>query len=115
MGVVVQQKHIVTDDDGHQTEERRKVEAFLVHLGGNLGDDRAFGRKARGVKVLANELGPYVEALIRRYRQQRAEDETFARFIARLSDAELKVFGAKPVFKNLSPAPSIVAEPRAEM
>jgi sulfite reductase (ferredoxin) len=115
MGVVVQQKHIVTDDDGHQTEERRKVEAFLVHLGGNLGDDRAFGRKARGVKVLANELGPYVEALIRRYRQQRTEGETFARFIARLSDAELKIFGAKPVFKNLSPAPSIVAEPRAEM
>ena len=115
MGVVVQQKHVVTDDEGRQVEERRKVEAFLVHLGGNLGDDRAFGRKARGVKVLANELGPYVEALIRRYRQQRNEGETFARFIARLSDAELKVFGAKPAFKNLSPAPSIVAEPRAEM
>jgi sulfite reductase (ferredoxin) len=115
MGVVVQQKHIVTDDEGRQIEERRKVEAFLVHLGGNLGDDRAFGRKARGVKVLANELGPYVEALIKRYRQQRAGGETFARFIARLTDAELKVFGAKPVFKNLSPAPSIVAEPRAEM
>ena len=115
MGVVVQQKHVVTDDEGRQVEERRKVEAFLVHLGGNLGDDRAFGRKARGVKVLANELGPYVEALIRRYRQQRNEGETFARFIARLSDAELKVFGGKPVFKNLSPAPSIIAEPRAEM
>lgn len=115
MGVVVQQKHIVTDDEGRQIEERRKVEAFLVHLGGNLGDDRAFGRKARGVKVLANELGPYVEALIKRYRQQRNDGETFARFIARLTDAELKVFGAKPVFKNLSPAPSIVAEPRAEM
>ena len=115
MGIVVQQKHIVTDDEGRQIEERRKVEGFLVHLGGNLGDDRAFGRKARGVKVLANELGPYVEALIRRYRKLRNEGETFARFIARLTDAELKTFGAKPAFHNLPPAPSIVAEPRAEM
>ena len=115
MGIVVQQKHIVTDDEGRQIEERRKVEAFLVHLGGNLGDDRAFGRKARGVKVLANELGPYVETLIRRYRKLRNEGETFARFIARLTDAELKTFGAKPVFHNLPPAPSIVADPRAEM
>src|SRR5687767_14016181 len=110
MGIVVQQKHIVTDDEGRQIEERRKVEGFLVHLGGNLGDDRAFGRKARGVKVLANELGPYVETLIRRYRKLRNEGETFARFIGCQTDGELKTFGAKPMFHNLSPAPSIVAE-----
>ena len=115
MGIVVQQKHIVTDDEGRQIEERRKVEAFLVHLGGNLGNDRAFGRKAKGVKVLANEVGPYVETLIRRYRQKRGVDETFARFIGRLSDAELKTFAAKPAFANLPPAPAIVAEPRADM
>lgn len=115
MGVVVQQKHMVADDEGRQIEERRKVEAFLVHLGGNLGDDRAFGRKARGVKVLANELGPYVETLIRRYRRMRNDGETFARFVARLSDAELKTFGTKPAFTGLPPAPTIVAEPRAEL
>ena len=72
---------------------------------------RNFGPDGR----IADTLGPYVEALIRRYRQQRSDDETFARFIGRLSDAELKVFGAKPEFRNLPPAPSIVAEPRAEM
>ena len=29
-----------SDHDGNQVEERRKVEAFLVHLGGHLGEDR---------------------------------------------------------------------------
>ena len=115
MGIVLQQKHVVTDTDGNQHEERRKVEGYLVHLGGNLGNDRAFGRKAKGVKVLANELGPYVETLIRRYRQQRDESDTFARFIGRISDAELKAFAAKPPFANLPPAPTIVAEPRSDV
>jgi hypothetical protein len=65
------------------------------------------------VKVLASELGPYVEALIRRYRSRREPGETFARFVARLSNEELQRFGAKPAFIGLPPAPTIVAEPRA--
>jgi sulfite reductase beta subunit-like hemoprotein len=101
------------DHDGNQVEERRKVEAFLVHLGGHLGKDRAFGRKVRGVKVLASELGPYVEALVRRYRAARSDDENFASFVARLTDEEFKAFGAKPRFATRQPAPTIVAEPRA--
>jgi len=113
MGCIVTEKTWVPDHDGNQVEERRKVEAFLVHLGGHLGAERAFGKKVRGVKVLASEVGPYVETLIRRYRKLRAPNETFASFIARLSPQELTEFGAKPSFANLPPAPAIVAEPRA--
>ncbi len=113
MGCVVTEKIYVVDHDGNQVPTKRKVEAFLVHLGGHLGEGRAFGRKARGVKVLANELGPYVETLIRRYQKQRADGENFAAFIARLSDEELTAFGAKPTFTGLPPAPTIIAEPRA--
>jgi len=113
MGCVVTQKVFVLDHEGNQVEERRKVEAFLVHLGGHLGKDRAFGRKVKGVKVLASELGPYVETLVRRYRRARANDETFASFVARLSDAEFLAFGKKPHFATAAPAPAIMAEPRA--
>ena len=113
MGCLVSEKTWVADHDGNQVEERRKVEAFLVHLGGHLGDQRSFGRKVRGVKLLASETGPYVETLIRRYRQKRAENETFAAFIGRLSDQEFLEFSRKPDFVGLPPAPTIVAEPRA--
>jgi sulfite reductase (ferredoxin) len=94
------------------TEKGRKVEAFLVHLGGHLGDRRSFGRKVKGVKVLGNEVGPYVETLIRRYRNGRAADDTFASFVDGLDEAELKQFAAKPDFVGLPPAPGVIAEPR---
>jgi sulfite reductase (ferredoxin) len=113
MGCIVTEKTWVPDHDGNQVEERRKTEAFLVHLGGHLGKDRSFGRKVKGVKVLASETGPYVETLIRRYRSQRDADETFAAFINRLTDQEFLVFTRKPQFIGLPPAPTIIAEPRA--
>ncbi|MEA2432904.1 MAG: hypothetical protein QOG54_361 [Actinomycetota bacterium] len=113
MGCIVSEKIFVLDNDGNQVPERRKVEAFLVHLGGHLGQNHAFGKKVRGVKVLASEMGPYVETLIRRFRKLRKPDETFAEFVARLSPEEFLEFGAKPVFANLPPAPSVIAEPRA--
>jgi sulfite reductase (ferredoxin) len=113
MGCVVGEKITVIDHDGQPTTERRKIEAFLVHLGGQLGDERAFGRKVRGVKVPASELGPYVETLIRRYRAQKNDGETFAGFIARLSDEDLQRFGSKPTFVGAPPAPTVIAEPRA--
>lgn len=112
MGCQINQTVWVTDHEGEQIEERRKVEAFLVHLGGHLGEDRAFGRKVRGVKVPASEIGPYVETLILRFRSQRREGENFASFIARLDAEELKRFGAKPKFPQAPPAPTVVAEAR---
>jgi sulfite reductase (ferredoxin) len=113
MGCLVTERIHVTDHDGNQVEERRKVEAFLVHLGGRLGGDRAFGRKVSGLKVGAHELGPYVESLIKRYRRGRREGESFAAFVARLSPEELKTFAAKPPMALATPAPGAIAEPRA--
>ncbi|HVF53348.1 MAG TPA: nitrite/sulfite reductase [Actinomycetota bacterium] len=113
MGCQVNQTVFVVDHDGEQIEERRKVEAFLVHLGGHLGDERTFGRKVKGVKVLGSELGPYVETLIRRYRTGRAEGEGFSAYVNRLDPKAFIAFAAKPVFEGLPPAPSAIAEPRA--
>jgi sulfite reductase (ferredoxin) len=113
MGCQVSERAHATDGTGREIEVRRKVEAFLVHLGGHLGSDRSFGRKVRGVKILGNELGPYVETIIERYRRARSDDDTFVTFVNRLSDSELSEFGAKPHFVGLPPAPSILAEARA--
>ena len=52
-------------------------------------EDGAFGRKVRGLKVTAAALPDYVERLARRFQEQRTEDETFAQWTARASEADL--------------------------
>ncbi|MCP2260851.1 sulfite reductase (ferredoxin) [Streptoalloteichus tenebrarius] len=75
---------IVTDADGNQ------VEGFQVHLGGGLGLDAGFGRKLRGLKVTAEELPDYVERVVRRFADQRAEGERFAQWVARAEEDDLR-------------------------
>jgi sulfite reductase (ferredoxin) len=69
-----------------------KSDAFLVHLGGTVGDDAAFGRKVKGVKIYAEDAADYVEALLRRYRARRMDDDTFTSFVNRLDPDELVRF-----------------------
>ena len=73
-----------------------KSDAFLVHLGGTMGADAAFGRKVRGVKIYAEHAADYVELLLRRYEQQRAEGDTFSSFVNALDADELARFAAPP-------------------
>jgi sulfite reductase (ferredoxin) len=113
MGCLVTDTVHVMDHDGNQVAEKRKTESFLVHLGGHLGEGRTFGRKVRGLKVPAPELGPYVETLIRRYRQQVSNGTGFSSFVNSLSDAELAAFAAKPEFPGAPPPTQVIAEPRA--
>ncbi|HEY0638621.1 MAG TPA: nitrite/sulfite reductase [Pseudonocardiaceae bacterium] len=75
---------IVTGPGGAQ------VEGFQVHLGGGLGADAGFGRKLRGHKVTAAELGDYVERVVRRFAEQREPGERFARWTARAAEADLR-------------------------
>ncbi len=72
-----------------------KSDAFLVHLGGTMGEGAAFGRKVKGVKIYAEDTADYVEALLRRYRSRRADDDTFSTFVDRL-DADALVRFATP-------------------
>ncbi|MEY9895286.1 sulfite reductase (ferredoxin) [Catenulispora sp. MAP5-51] len=83
---------LVLDENGEQ------VEGYQVHLGGHLGaqtkdpedvGDGAFGRKVRGLKVTAAGLPDYVERVARRFQEQRHEDETFAQWTVRASEADL--------------------------
>jgi sulfite reductase (ferredoxin) len=76
-----------------------KSDAFLVHLGGTVGEasdgegGASFGRKVRGVRVFAEDSADYVETLVRRYRARRgAEGPSFTEFVGGLNDDELTVF-----------------------
>jgi sulfite reductase (ferredoxin) len=75
---------LVLDDD------RRQVEGFQVHLGGGLGLDARFGRKLRTHKVTATGLADYVERVVRNYLSARADGESFAGWVARADEGELR-------------------------
>ncbi len=66
------------------------VEGFQVHLGGRLGEDAGFGRKARGLKVTADGAADYVERILRTYLAERADGEKFAVWVRRADEALLK-------------------------
>jgi sulfite reductase (ferredoxin) len=69
------------------------VEGFQVHLGGALtmaaGINPSFGRKLRGLKTTAAELGSYVERVTRNYLAGRAEGEPFAQWVMRADEGLL--------------------------
>jgi sulfite reductase (ferredoxin) len=75
---------MVDDGNGNQ------VEGFQVHLGGSLGLDSGFGRKLRQHKVTSDELGDYIERVVRNFVKQREADERFAQWAVRADDADLR-------------------------
>ncbi|MEV5573271.1 nitrite/sulfite reductase [Spirillospora sp. NPDC052269] len=73
---------LVVDENGDQ------VEGFQIHLGGALG--RSFGKKVRGLKTTSAGLTDYVERVVRKYDAQRTDGETFAEWVGRADEADLK-------------------------
>ena len=69
-----------------------KSDAFLVHLGGTMGIDGAFGRKVKGVKIYAEDAVGYVELLLQRYLRDRRSDDSFSSFVNRLDPDGLARF-----------------------
>lgn len=74
----------VTDADGN------RVEGFQVHLGGSMNINANFGRKVKGHKVIADEVGDYVVRVVSHFNQQRTERETFQEWIQRADEEDLK-------------------------
>ncbi|MGZ4534158.1 MAG: nitrite/sulfite reductase [Nocardioidaceae bacterium] len=75
---------LVLDEDGHQ------VEGFQVHLGGGLGLDAAFGKKLRAHKVTSAGLDDYVSNVVEAFLADRQDGESFARWVARADDEQLR-------------------------
>ncbi|MCU1690031.1 MAG: sir, partial [Jatrophihabitantaceae bacterium] len=59
------------------------VEAFQVHLGGQMGAEMAFGRKFRGLKITADQAPVYAERVLRGYVDRRTAGESFATYVTR--------------------------------
>ena len=78
-----------TGDIGLKGSIVNGVEGFQVHLGGRLGEDAGLGRKARGLKVTADDAPEYVERLLRTYLAHREPDEKFAVWARRADEALL--------------------------
>jgi sulfite reductase (ferredoxin) len=73
-------------DDGHGGS----VEGFQVHLGGSLGLDSGFGRKLRQHKVTSEELGDYIERVVRNFLKHRNGGERFAQWVVRADEGDLR-------------------------
>jgi hypothetical protein len=73
---------LVVDENGDQ------VEGFQIHLGGQVG--ASFGRKVRGLKTTSAGLTDYVERVVRKYDEQRHDGESFAEWVQRADEADLK-------------------------
>ncbi|MGH2760375.1 MAG: nitrite/sulfite reductase, partial [Actinomycetota bacterium] len=100
MGVLVTEKV-----DGNGKVER--LEGFNVHLGGHLGEPRAFGRKVRGLRIRADELSTYAERLLRVYAAQRNGHGSFGEWVNGL---DVKAFnelaqGAAKGLERVGPKP----------
>jgi sulfite reductase (ferredoxin) len=75
---------VVEDGNGGHTE------GFQVHLGGSLGLDSGFGRKLRQHKVTSDELGDYIDRVVRNFVKQRNDGERFAKWALRADEADLR-------------------------
>lgn len=73
-------------DDGHGGS----VEGFQVHLGGHLGLDAGFCRKLRQHKVTSDELGDYIDRVVRNFVKHRSEGERFAQWVIRAEEDDLR-------------------------
>jgi sulfite reductase (ferredoxin) len=75
---------LVLDADGNQ------VEGFQVHLGGGLALGANFGRKLRAHKVTSAGLDDFVTSLVEAFLRQRESGESFAAWVARADEADLR-------------------------
>ena len=75
---------MVDDGDGNS------VEGFQVHLGGSLGLDSGFGRKLRQHKVTSDELGDYIDRVVRNFVKHRNAGERFAQWAIRAEEGDLR-------------------------
>jgi sulfite reductase (ferredoxin) len=73
-------------DDG----QGGSVEGFQVHLGGSLGLHSGFGRKLRQHKVTSDELGDYIDRVVRNVVKHRNEGDRFAQWAIRAEEADLR-------------------------
>jgi sulfite reductase beta subunit-like hemoprotein len=67
----------------------RRVQGFILHIGGRLGEDAGFGRRVASKAMPADDARYAVERIVRAYAGERPADGTFADWAAGQSDSRL--------------------------
>jgi sulfite reductase (ferredoxin) len=70
-------------------EDGSRVQGFILHVGGHLGEDAGFGRRVSSKAIPADGIKYVVERIVRAYAAERPADGRFADWAAGQSDARL--------------------------
>ncbi len=77
-----------------------RVQGFIFHIGGRLGEDAGFGRRVSSKAMPADEVKYAVERIVRAYKAERAPGATFADWSGEQSDARLAALAGVAVARE---------------
>ena len=78
----------------------RRVQGFILHIGGRLGADAGFGRRVASKAMPADDARYAVERIVRAYAGERPSDGTFAGWAAAQSDGRLAALAGVAVARE---------------
>jgi sulfite reductase beta subunit-like hemoprotein len=78
----------------------RRVQGFILHIGGRLGEDAGFARRVASKAMPADEARYAVERIVRAYAGERPADGTFADWAAAQSDGRLAALAGVAVARE---------------
>ena len=78
----------------------RRVQGFILHIGGRLGEDAGFARRVASKAMPADDARYAVERIVRAYAGERPADGTFAEWAAGQSDGRLAALAGVAVARE---------------
>ncbi len=78
----------------------RRVQGFILHIGGRLGEDAGFARRVASKAMPADDARYAVERIVRAYAGERPADGTFAEWAAAQSDGRLAALAGVAVARE---------------
>jgi precorrin-3B synthase len=78
----------------------RRVQGFILHIGGRLGEDAGFGRRVASKAMPADDARYAVERIVRAYAGERPAGGTFAAWAAEQSDGRLAALAGVAVARE---------------
>jgi sulfite reductase (ferredoxin) len=72
-----------------KTASGERVQGFILHIGGRLGEGAAFGRRVATKAIPADDARYAVERIVRAYKGERRSDMTFGEWADQQGDARL--------------------------
>lgn len=81
-------------------EDGSRVQGFILHIGGHLGEDSAFARRVSSKAMPADEMRYAVERIVRAYADERPVDGTFSQWAALQTDARFAGLAGVPVARE---------------